>query len=186
MLLSSVPRTAPPVRGIFFARTALECPRMPTETPIPACPACGYNLRGAPDARCPECGRAVSPDEAERAGLAAGERWRSLRGATRLTARLWGAMALAVLVLWLFEGQGVIEWLAVGVVSVAGVLAAATQGRCLARAQRRRDDAGLGPGRLACLTAETHLAVSAVVVLPVLGMAFLLLAGAALGALLPG
>lgn len=187
MLLSSVPRTAPPVRGIFLGRSPpLNAPAMPTDATNPVCPACGYDLRGAPDARCPECGRAVSPDEAERAGFAAEQRWRSLFGAIRLTARLWGAMALAVPVLWLFEGQGVIEWLAVGVVSAAGVAGAVTQRRWLARSHAGREDAGRGPGRLACIAAETHLAVSAVVVLPVLGMTVLLLGGALLSALTPG
>lgn len=34
-----------------------------------ACPLCGYDLRGLPEHRCPECGHAFDPDELRRAKL---------------------------------------------------------------------------------------------------------------------
>lgn len=42
--------------------SAARCPSLPSESSI-ACPKCGYDLRGLPETRCPECGRSFTADE---------------------------------------------------------------------------------------------------------------------------
>lgn len=149
------------------------------------CPGCGYDLGGVETGRCPECGRGVGGDEAARAGHRAAEGWRAVRGTVRAAGWLWAGMVPAVPVLWLFDGRGVAEWLSVGVVSACGVLAATGQAQWL-RGAAAGPNAGRGPGRACVLLANAHLAAAGLVALPVLGVSFLLLVGAAVSALAPG
>ncbi len=151
---------------------------MPTEPPttheFSPCPGCGYDLAGLASGVCPECARPFTNRELWRSGQHRKWNWVWLDDTMRLVFWLWIAMLVGLVLLRLFEGEGLSVWLGVGVVGLAGAFLARWQRGLIRKARSSPERAARGPTRWRRWCVQAHCGVAILIAVPIAGMACLL------------